>query len=48
MYYDENIGRDAASTILSYGDKHSFLIRARLNANDVQKAPYATDFLIFS
>ena len=47
-YYDESIGRDAASRILSqHGSKHSFLIRARNAAGDVLTAPYVTDFFIF-
>ena len=47
-YYDESIGRDAASRILSqHGSKHSFLIRARNAAGDVLTAPYVMDFFIF-
>ena len=44
-YYDESIGRDAASRILSqHGAKHSFLIRARNTAGDVRTAPYVMGF----
>ena len=44
-YYDESIGRDAASRILSqHGAKHSFLIRARNTAGDVRTAPYVMVF----
>jgi len=48
-YYDESIGRDAASRILSqHGSKHSFLIRARNAAGDVLTAPYALSIRVAS
>merc|ERR1712235_60982 len=48
-YYDESIGRDAASRILSqHGSKHSFLIRARNAAGDVLTAPYAMSIRVES
>ena len=40
IYYDADISRQQAAQVCDFGERHSFLIRARKGAGDYSSAPF--------